>query len=82
LWEIPRMETVKADDRQRVRLPNVKPGQVFVLMDNGNDTITLTKVKAEAKEPFPPGSLRNLVNDMNREWAGVQLSVPEPEERD
>ena len=76
------MDTVKADDRQRVRLPNVKPGQVFVLTNNGDDIITLTKVKVNAKEPFPPGSLRKVVDEMNREWAGVKLDVPEPEDRD
>lgn len=51
------MVTVKADNRRRVQLPDVKPGQVFAVRDNGDDTITLTKVKAERKEPFPRGSL-------------------------
>lgn len=51
------MITVKADNRRRVQLPDVKPGQVFAFQDNGDDTITLIKVKAERKEPFPRGSL-------------------------
>jgi hypothetical protein len=76
------MVTVKADNRRRVQLPDVKPGQIFAVQDNGDDTITLTRVKAERKEPFPPGSLHKLVDEMNREWAGVKPNVPEPEDRD
>ena len=44
LWEIPNMVTVKADEKQRVRLPDIKPGQVFIREISG-DVITLTPVK-------------------------------------
>ena len=46
------METVKADNYKRVRLPDAKPGQVFVYVDNGNGSITLTPVKpGETESP-------------------------------
>jgi hypothetical protein len=51
------MVTVKADNRRRVQLPDAKPGEIFAYQDNGDNTITLIKVKAERKEPFPKGSL-------------------------
>ena len=54
------MVTVKADNRRRVQLPDVKPGQIFALQDNGDGSLTLTKVKAERQEAFPPGSLAYL----------------------
>jgi hypothetical protein len=38
------METVKADNRQRVRIPDIKPGQVFALETSGN-VVKLTPVK-------------------------------------
>jgi hypothetical protein len=78
LWEIPVMETTKADNYKRVRLPSVKPGQVFAYADNGNGTITLTVVKADAKEAFPPDSqdMKDAAARLNREWAGVKLPVP------
>jgi hypothetical protein len=38
------METVKADNRQRVRIPDIKPGQVFALEMSGN-VVKLTPVK-------------------------------------
>ncbi|HWF19589.1 MAG TPA: hypothetical protein VG754_09980 [Verrucomicrobiae bacterium] len=80
--DIPRMVTLKADDRSRIKIPGAKPGQVFAFEDQGNGVRILTEVKAEPKEPFPPGSLRKLVDEMNREWAGVKPKVPVPEDRD
>ena len=74
------METVKADSRKRIRIPDIKPGQVFAVDKQGEGSYTLTIVKAERKEPFPKGSLRKFVDEMNREWAGVKPIVPEPEE--
>jgi ATP-dependent 26S proteasome regulatory subunit len=43
------METVKADNRQRVRIPDIKPGQVFALDRVGN-MIKLTPVKPVEEE--------------------------------
>jgi hypothetical protein len=74
------MVTVKADNRRRVQLPDVKPGQIFSLDNHGDGTITLTVVKAERKEPFPPGSLVKYVDDWNKEMAPIarKLKVPAP----
>jgi hypothetical protein len=80
------MVTVKADDLSRVKIPGIKPGQVFAFEDQGNGVRVLTEVKSEAtpeyNDPFPPGSLLQFVDEMNREWAGVKPLVPEPEDRD
>lgn len=51
------MQTLKADDRRRVMLPDAKPGQVYAY-ENASGTITLTPVKKEESKPkFPRGSL-------------------------
>jgi hypothetical protein len=77
LREVSHMTTVTVDDRKRVRLPDAKPGQVLAIQDNGDGSVTLRPVnKADAKERFPRGSLRKLVDEMNREWKGVKLPVP------
>jgi len=73
------MTTATVDDRKRVRLPDAKPGQVLAIRDNGDGSITLIPVKPDTKEPFPRGSLRKLVDEMNREWHGVKPVVPEPD---
>jgi hypothetical protein len=46
------MKTVKADNRRRVQLPHAKPGQVFVLEQQGN-CVTLTLVEEPAKVEPP-----------------------------
>lgn len=52
------MQTLKADNRQRVRLPDTKPGQVYVYESNPDGSITLVPViEVQRKERFPPGSL-------------------------
>ena len=51
------MKTLTADPYKRVRLNSAKPGQVFACTENADGSITLTPMKVEAKEPFPPGSL-------------------------
>ena len=48
------------DNKRRIRIPDLKPGEVLAYQNNGNDSFTLTKVKAVAKEPFPEGSLAYL----------------------
>jgi hypothetical protein len=76
------MHTIVADDKKRVRIPDIKPGQVFAYEHDGK-TITLTEVvKKEAKEPFPRGSLlKYLTPKRNREQlalqSGCSLEVPE-----
>jgi hypothetical protein len=56
-WEITTVKTLTVDDQKRIRIPDAKPRQVFAYANNGDGTLTLTLVKAEASEPFPRGSL-------------------------
>ncbi len=51
------MKTPKVDAHKRTRIADLEPGQVLSYTNNGDDTVTLTLVKAEAKVAFPPGSL-------------------------
>jgi hypothetical protein len=37
--------TTKADDRRRIVVPQVEPGQVYAIQDNGGGSFTLTPVK-------------------------------------
>ncbi len=52
------MTTVKCDDKGRIRMPEGKPGEVYAWERAGDGSLRFILVKAEAKEPFPPGSLR------------------------
>lgn len=61
VWEIPKMKTLTVDDQKRIRIPDAKPRQVFAYENSGDGRLTLTLVKAEAQEPFPPGSLKKYV---------------------
>ncbi len=62
------MKTLKVDARKRVRINDLRPGQVVCYTNNGDDSFTLTLVKAEAKEAFPPGSLlKYFTREKNRE---------------
>jgi hypothetical protein len=51
------MQTLKADAKKRVYIPDAKPRQVFAYSNNGDGSFTLTVVKAERKPAFPRGSL-------------------------
>jgi hypothetical protein len=51
------MKTVTVDDYQRVRLPDATPRSKFAYETEANGAIRLVPVKAEEREPFPPGSL-------------------------
>ena len=62
LWEILRMKTVIVDDKKRIRLPDVKPRQVFAYEDNGEGSVTLRLIKTASREPFPKGSLARYFN--------------------
>ena len=55
------MKTLTVDDQKRIRIPDAKPRQVFAYENSGDGRLTLTLVKAEAQEPFPPGSLKKYV---------------------
>ena len=56
-WEFTTVKTLTVDDQKRVRIPDAEPRQVFAYTNNGDGTLILTLVKAEAREPFPRGSL-------------------------
>jgi hypothetical protein len=47
----------KVDSKKRLVIPQAKPGQYLSITDNGDGSTTLTPVKPDTKEPFPPGSL-------------------------
>jgi hypothetical protein len=49
--DIPRMITVKADDRRRVKLPDTKPGPVYVYELFG-EVVKLTPVKPVGPKPM------------------------------
>lgn len=50
---MPRIKTATVDDRHRVRIPDLKPGQILAYQDNGDGTLTLTPVKRTLKKPSP-----------------------------
>ena len=75
------MHTVTADKYKRIRLPSIKPGQVFDFEDAPDGSVKLTPVKAEFKEPFPPGSLAYLCTparnkELDRIAKGTIIGVP------
>jgi hypothetical protein len=49
------MITLKADDRSRVKLPDARPGQVFVYEKAGHGQFILTVVR---KEETPVGKVK------------------------
>ena len=52
------MHTLKADPKQRVRLPDAKPGQVFAYEKLGKGHYSLVLVEKTKRQPrFPKGSL-------------------------
>jgi hypothetical protein len=51
------MQTLKADAKQRVRIPGAKPHQVFAYTNNGQGTFVLTAVSSKTAPRFPRGSL-------------------------
>jgi hypothetical protein len=56
------VKTLKVDKHKRVRIADFKPGQILAYTNNGDNTFTLTLVKAEPKERFPRGSLLKYFN--------------------
>jgi hypothetical protein len=68
-WEFPRMKTLTVDDRQRVRLPKVKPGQVFAYEPNSDGTIKLVPV-------VPKTGPRRIVAKLVKRGDGLFFRVP------
>lgn len=52
------MVTLKADDRGRVKLPGIKPGQIFAFDESGNGILKLTPVKPVEPVEEPPVKVR------------------------
>ena len=82
VWEIPNVKTLTVDDQKRVRIPDAKPRQVFAYENNGDGSLTLTLVKPDRKERFPPGSLKKYITaEGNKEMLeilkGCSLETPE-----
>ncbi len=75
------MKTLTVDDQKRIRIPDAKPRQVFAYENSGDGRLTLTLVKAEAQEPFPPDYDFGITEEDNRELAalakGSSLQLPE-----
>ncbi len=75
------MKTLTVDDYQRVRLPSAKPRQKLAYEDHGDGSYTLTVVRAETKEPFPPDYDFGITPARNRELLELakasSLEVPE-----
>jgi hypothetical protein len=76
------VKTLTVDDQKRIRIPDARPRTKFAYENHGNGTITLTEVRAEAKEAFPPGSLAKYVTKERDAEMLVLLkgAVPEPVE--
>ena len=55
------MKTLTVDDQKRIRIPDARPRTKFAYENHGDGTITLTEVRAEPREAFPPGSLAKYV---------------------
>jgi hypothetical protein len=81
-WEIPTVKTLTVDAHKRIRIPDARPRQVFAYENHGNGTLTLTEVKAQVQEPFPPGSLAKYITperdaEMLDLLKGCSLEVPD-----
>lgn len=51
VWENPIMKVARVDDRRRILIPELKPGQAFTWENNGNGQITLLEVRPAPKQP-------------------------------
>ena len=76
------MKTLTVDDHKRIRIPDAKPKQVFAYENEGNGRLVLTVVRAEAQEPFPPGSLKKYITperdaEMLELLKGCSLEIPD-----
>lgn len=67
------MHTLKADPKQRVRIPDAKPGQVFAYEKQAEGRYVLTLVvKTESKPGFPRGSLlKYLTPERDKEQLAI-----------
>jgi hypothetical protein len=74
------VKTLTVDDYKRIRIPDVKPRTKFAYENHGDGILTLTEVRAEAREPFPPDYDFGITPARNRELLelskGSSLKVP------
>lgn len=63
------MKTLTVDDRQRIRLPQVKPGQVFAYEPNSDGTIKLVPV-------IPKPGPKRIVAKLVKRGGGTFFQVP------
>jgi hypothetical protein len=80
IWELRLVKTVKVDANKKIRIPDVKPRQVFAYENQGHGRFTLTLMKA--KEPFPRGSLLKFFTAAKAKqemtlFKGCSLDLPE-----
>jgi hypothetical protein len=68
-WELPQVKTLTVDDRQRIRLPKTKPGQVFAYEPNTDGTIKLVPV---VPKPDP----RRVAAKLVRRGGAIFFQVP------
>jgi hypothetical protein len=76
------MKTLTVDAHKRIRIPDAKPRQIFAYENEGNGRLVLTVVRAEAQEPFPPGSLKKYITperdaEMLALLKGCSLEIPD-----
>jgi hypothetical protein len=76
------VKTLTVDAHKRIRIPDARPRQVFAYENHGNGTLTLTEVKAQVQEPFPPGSLAKYITperdaEMLDLLKGCSLEIPD-----
>ena len=66
------MHTLKADAKQRLRIPDAKPHQVFAYSNHGDGSFTLTLVRAKTQRAFPRGSLlKYLTPERDKEQLAI-----------
>jgi hypothetical protein len=76
------VKTLTVDAHKRIRIPDAKPRQIFAYENEGNGRLVLTVVRAETKEPFPPGSLKKYITperdaEMLELLKGCSLEIPD-----
>ena len=70
------MVTLKSDNKSRVRIPDIKPGQVFAFVANADGTFLLSPVKAiehkpgilDGLKPIPAKDAEKLYKTPNPEF--------------
>jgi len=67
--KFPIMKTLTVDDRQRVRLPKAKAGQVFAYEPNSDGTIKLVPV-------IPKPGPRRVVAKLVKRGGGLFFQIP------